>query len=72
MARLTDLATKDPAALRLILACYAQQHPEVRTRVYQQLRDRAWYPTPGDCPGEWARLEQWYRGLERTGQLVME
>lgn len=72
MTRLPALATKDRAALRLILACYAQQRPAVAKLVYQRLETHTWAPTPEDCPGGWPALEQWYNGLERTGQIVMD
>jgi hypothetical protein len=61
-----------PAARRLVLVCYANQHPEVMREVAARLRDPQWVPTPEDCPVDWRTLTRWYAGLQRTGQIVMD
>ena len=66
------LAAHSTAARRLILACFAQHDRTVHRAVYDRLRDETWAPTPEDCPVDWQRLERWYQGLKRTGQLVMD
>lgn len=66
------LAHLAPATRRMVLVCFATQHPTYGQAVTQRLRDRAWAPTPEECPVPWEVLEQWYQGLQRTGQLVMD
>jgi len=68
----TDLTTRSAASRRLILVCYANQHREVMPAVAARLKDQRWAPTVDDCPVDWEALQRWYRGLQRTGQLVMD
>lgn len=67
-----DLASRAPATRRMVLICYATQHPADSAVITQRLRQQGWAPTPEECPVPWEALEQWYQGLQRTGQLVMD
>jgi hypothetical protein len=66
------LHTLAPASRRLVLICYAVQHPETLAAVQRCLRDQEWAPMPEDCPVAWVDLRRWYNGLQRTGQVVMD
>lgn len=67
-----DLTTKSRASLRIILACYAAHCPEAKTAIYAKLKDEGWTPSPEDCPARWEDVQQWYNGLQRTGQIAMD
>ena len=66
-----DLQTCAPATRRRVLVAYAAHHPPSAQAVAQRLSKQAWAPTPEDCPVDWAVLDAWYQGLQRTGQLGM-
>jgi hypothetical protein len=68
-ARLTTCA---PATRRLVLLASALQHPEVHRAVTQRLQDRAWVPTPEECPVVCSEVETWYVGVQRTATMVMD
>lgn len=69
---LRPFETLAPASRRLILVCYADQFPAMHRAVWDRLQDRSWAPTPEDCPVDWQALARWYRGLQRTGDLVID
>lgn len=64
------LATKTPDYRRMVLTCYVLQSamvtPQQREQALALLKDKAWVPTPENCPVKWAKVEAWHDGLPQA------